>query len=191
MADANKDAYQYGFDVGKWQKDRVKKQLKGAQALEGFREFMYKKGFTYIVVHYEGCGDSGEAYDMEGYKTEKCFNSGDHFGGEYIQFTDYGTNTSESKPIPAKEAYKKGTRGQYDVWKAIKQFNKLTGSDIDQYSIVDLIDYDWYNNDGGQGFVVFNLKDGEIFVDGSQNYSESRDVTQKLYTDGRKTVYES
>ena len=71
----------------------------------------------------------------------------------------------------------------------MKEWNKKSGEDIDHWKIVDLIDYDWYNNDGGQGCVVFYLKQGLIEVKGEQNYMSQTDITERLYTDGRKAQY--
>ena len=174
------------FDVPKWLKERKEKRHSGAMALEGFREFMYKKGFKYLVVHYDGAGDSGESYEMEGYKTNKSFSARKN-NSEYISFSNW--DNGKSTPIPEKEAYQKGTREQYNVFKALKQWNKLSKESIDCYSIVDLIDYDWYNNDGGQGCVIFDLKNSRIEVQGEQNFMDHQCVTERLYTDGRKAEY--
>ena len=178
------------FDVNKWVKERRENQKKGAMKLEGFRQFMLKKGFKYIVVHYDGAGDSGECYEMEGYKTIKSFNIRQDYS-EYISFRDWQNTDIDGKPtvIDEDDAYKKGTRNQYSVFKALKEWNKLSGEDIDHWKIVDLIDYDWYNNDGGQGCVVFYLKQGLIEVKGEQNYMSQTDITERLYTDGRKAQY--
>ena len=180
----------YSFDVDKWMKERKEKRYQGAKALHGFKEFMLGKGFKYLVIHFDGCGDSGECYEMEGYKSMKSFNDRD-FGSEYISFRDWQNTDIDGKPtvIDEDDAYQKGTRNQYSVFKALKEWNKLSGEDIDHWKIVDLIDYDWYNNDGGQGCVVFYLKQGLIEVKGEQNYMSQTDITERLYTDGRKAQY--
>tara|TARA_Y100001970_G_scaffold127238_1_gene157213 strand:+ start:3824 stop:4378 length:555 start_codon:yes stop_codon:yes gene_type:complete len=180
----------YSFDVNKWMKERKEKRYNGAKALHGFKEFMLSKGFKYLVIHFDGAGDSGECYEMEGYKSIKSFNKRD-FGSEYISFRDWSNKDANGDPavIPEKEAYEKGTRNQYSVFKALKEWNKKSGEDIDHWKIVDLIDYDWYNNDGGQGCVVFDLKEGLIEVQGEQNCMSQIDVTERLYTDGRKAEY--
>lgn len=178
------------FDFEKWMLERRKKKQGSVESLEGFRQFMLKKGFKYIVVHYDGGGDSGECYDMEGYKTIKSFNKRQVYS-EYISFRDWQNKDNNGDPtvIPEDEAYKKGTRNQYSVFKALKQWKKKTGEDIDHWKIVDLIDYDWYNNDGGQGCIVFDLKKGMLEVQGEQNYMDCHHITERLYTDGRKAEY--
>ncbi len=179
------------FDFEKWMLERRMKKQGSVESLEGFRQFMLKKGFKYLVVYYEGGGDSGECYEMEGYKTIKSFKENDDTGSEYISFRDWENKDKNGKPIviPEDDAYKKGTKGQYNVFKALKQWKKKTGEDIDAWKITELIDYDWYNNDGGSGRVIFDLKKGEINIIGYQYTQAYYDITEKLYTDGKPGEY--
>ncbi len=153
-----------------------------AKKLEGFRKFMLDKGYKFLVVHYDGAGDSGDFYEMEGYKTVKSFNARNLYS-EYISHYDWEGDTRID--LSEKEAYSKGTRNQYSVFKALKEWNKTSGENIDAGHIADLITYDWYNNDGGQGWVVFDLKNKTIKVEGERNYMESESITETLYTDNR------
>lgn len=175
------------FDFEKWTLERRNKKQGSVESLEGFRQFMLKKGFKYLVVYYEGAGDSGDCYEMEGYKTIKSFKENDDQGSEHISHYDYSNN--DRKEIPIKEAYKKGTRGQYNVFKALKEWKKKTGEDIDAWKITELIDYDWYNNDGGSGRMIFDLKKGKISVIGYQYTSAYYDITETLHVDGTPAEY--
>ena len=175
------------FDFEKWARERRESKQKGVESLEGFRQYMLKKGFKYLVVHYEGCGDSGDCYEMEGYKTIKSFKNNINEGSEYIQHSKWEGNRSID--IPEKEAYSKGTRNQYSVFKALKEWNKKTGEDIDSWKITDLIDYDWYNNEGGSGQVVFNLKEGKVNVIGCRYTRAQYDITETLYISGKPAEY--
>ena len=47
-------------------------------------------------------------------------------------------------------------------------------------ALIQLIDYDWYNNDGGQGYIVWNLSSGEILIAGEENYTDVNDVTERI-----------
>ena len=76
----------------------------------------------------------------------------------------------------------------YEAFKKANPYSKLT--DEISYVLVDLIDYDWYNNEGGQGCVVWNLKHGEIFVDGEQNVYAHNTVKETYYTDGKEPEYD-
>ena len=87
----------YTFDVDKWMKERKEKRYQGANSLHGFKEFMLGKGFKYLVIHFDGCGDSGECYEMEGYKSMKSFNDRD-FGSEYISFRDWSNKDANGDP---------------------------------------------------------------------------------------------
>ena len=54
-----------------------------------------------------------------------------------------------------------------------------------------MISYDWYNNDGGQGEVVWDLKKEIIKVEGEQNYQGQYDCHEQYSLNGEepKTRY--
>ena len=60
-----------------------------------------------------------------------------------------------------------------------------------EYILSDMIDYDWYNNEGGEGTIVWNLKKEEIKVDGHQYYHGHYDCTETYALNGKepKTKY--
>jgi hypothetical protein len=41
--------------------------------------------------------------------------------------------------------------------------------DFDDFKLNNLIGFDWYNNEGGQGDIIINLKDGTIMVEAGWN----------------------
>ena len=176
------------FDVEKWLKERRQGILKGVRKLDALRNYLYKKGYKYIVVHYDGCGDSGEAYHAEGYKSIKSFKERDNDA----QYKSNGTwNNSTSKYDPPANEWEGCNRGQASVIKLVAQYNKEYNDKVDlHYDLTDLIDYDWYNNEGGQGQVKFDLKKGEIFVDVEYNERVAQPIKEWLYTDGKPAKYQ-
>ena len=53
-----------------------------------------------------------------------------------------------------------------------------------EWELVDLVDYDWYNNEGGQGEVVWDLKREEFRVNGEQNRYAAVQVKETYFVDG-------
>ena len=59
------------------------------------------------------------------------------------------------------------------------------------YEIVNLVDYDWYNNEGGQGEMVWDLEKEEFRCNGEQNRYACVDIKETYFMDGTepKTEY--
>jgi hypothetical protein len=164
-------------DMTDWEKEyqereRIRKQ-EASEYLLGLREILMKEGFKSIVVHYEGCGDSGEAYDAEGFKDisedddRKC-------GHEYVDKYDFDSNNH--KQIPVDEW--KCTRFQHIIHKIESDYNKTVGHKNEMiYLLTDMVDYDWYNNEGGSGKVIWRLEENKLEVDGCQYYRAEEPMT--------------
>ena len=171
------------FDVEKWQLKRKKKSMEYAKKMQSLADFLISKGYKYIVVHYQGCGDSGESFEAEGYKTKKSFIERD----QSQQWKPNGNwNNETSKFDPLEDEWEGCTRNQENIDKLVVQYNeksKETGTISDR--LIDIVDYDWYNNEGGQGQVIFHLEEGIILVDGEQNTSACYDVLERYYLDGK------
>ena len=60
-----------------------------------------------------------------------------------------------------------------------------SGDDTLHWLLVSFIDYDWYNNEGGQGEVVWNIETETIAVDGEQNYNGSYECSETYSLDGK------
>ncbi len=177
------------FNFKEYIQKRSKKKENGVKALEGFRQYMLEKGFKYLVVYYEGCGDSGETFDIEGHKTNKSLKEAiySNDNAEYIKLGDW--KDGKFIKIPEKEAYEKGTRNQYTVLKALREWNEKTGENLEPYKITDTIDYDWYNGEGGSGKVVFDLEDGKLDVVGRSYTRAFYNINEIRYTDDRPSKY--
>ena len=173
----------YTFDIDKWYEERKIARINKAKSLKSLNKYFKDLGYKYIRVWYEGAGDSGECFHAEGWKSE--------INLEY-------THDCQHKP------WNHDNEDNFDEWKNMDRNQKELSVEYSKYIkehpdeklssdlhwfIVDMIDYDWYNNDGGQGCVVFYLKQGLIEVKGEQNYMSQTDITERLYTDGRKAQY--
>ena len=168
-------------EKGLYTKNREIRRYNRTIDLNLLRNFLMENGFHHIIVHYHGAGDSGEAFFAEGYKKgEKPephiwegedMHYGEWIGGEkvYKEGKDEFTGmTHHQKELD--QLYRKFTKD--------KELRFLTDDLSD--TLVQLIDYDWYNNDGGQGYIVWDLRSGDILIAGEQNYTDVNDVTEHI-----------
>ena len=171
-----------------WHHNRKIKRINKGISLKAFGTFLQDRGYTHVTLEYEGSGDSGDAYCAEGFKSKKDFEArgGDYGYGERIGGWCGSTKIEE------------GTRNQKelcDLFNTYKEYNpdaQLGSSDSDLSGIlVSMIDYDWYNNEGGQGEVIWDLKKETIVVEGEQNYQGQYECkeTYGLNGDEPKTKY--
>ena len=58
--------------------------------------------------------------------------------------------------------------GVYDI-KVYGQFKNLDFVDANADDFLEYIDYDWYNNEGGQGTIILDLYNGTVSVSGTYN----------------------
>ena len=165
--------------------DKIKRINRGI-SLKGLGQFLLDRGFTHITVEYEGSGDSGDTYLSEGFMSKKDFDgrSGQYSNGE--QCSNYGPDPQE------------GTRYQkklQELYKTYKEYNTESqfGRDDDElhYVLSSIIGYDWYNNDGGRGELIWDLKKEKIFIEGEQYYQGSVECSETYFLDGSepKTKY--
>ena len=169
------------FDVDKWMRQRKSQRISKAKSLKNISKFLLKNKYKYIVVHYDGCGDSGESHQAEGYITEESFIK----RGLSAQYKPWNHDKKEDF-----DEWEGMTRNQKDIDKLVKEYNEKNNSDICITDLLtELIDYDWYNNEGGQGQVIFNIKEGYVLVDGEQNTSACYDVLEKYFLDGTNPEY--
>lgn len=165
-------------DMTDWEKEyqdreRIRRH-KANTYLSGLREILMKEGFKSIVVHYEGCGDSGEAFDAEGFK-DISENDDRKCGHEYInQYSD-----DRMTRIPIDEW--KCTRFQHIIRKIEDNYAKAASYKEELvYLLTDMIDYDWYNNEGGSGKVIWRLEENKLEVDGCQYYQSEEPMTDVI-----------
>ena len=77
----------------------------------------------------------------------------------------------------------------------LKAYNESCVGDMKKYdelgwALVETIDYDWYNNEGGQGDVIWYLEEGKIVVDGQQNCQAHWNMKETRFVDGSPSVLE-
>ena len=172
-----------------WQHNRKITRINKGISLKAFGVFLQDRGYTHITMEYEGSGDSGDSYHAEGFKSKENFNnrSGDYQNSERIG----GWNGADSVET--------GTRNQKELLELFKTyldhnpdhgFGKNDSEEL-RYVLSSMIDYDWYNNDGGQGEVIWNLKRETIKVEGEQNYQGQYDCKESYSLNGEepKTKY--
>ena len=177
----------YSFDVEKWEKEEEEKRKKKAKSLVEIAGFLKKAGYKYIVVQYQGCGDEGEAFESEGYKTVKAFKESCFDGGEYVKKSDW----VDGKSIPRPKDKWEWSRQQIEVQDCMKKYNNMHDTNLElNYIISDLIGYDWYNGEGGQGRVILDTTKKTVHVEGQQNTNAHIEVESKRYLDNSKPFEE-
>ena len=171
------------FDYEAYKAKEEAKRVKAGKKMIDIAKHLNKCGYKYIVVQYQGAGDSGDSYECEGYKTKASFDKSRYDGGEYIQRTNWDGGTSI--PIPKDEWV--WTRDQIEVGDCMKKYNKIHQTDYElEYMLTDLITYDWYNNEGGQGRVVLDTEKCIVHVDGQQNTNAYFNAGETIYLDASK-----
>ena len=157
------------------------KRISLAEDVIGIAKYLNKCGYKYIVVQYQGAGDSGDCYECEGFKTQEEFNQSKYDGGEYVKKSDW--IDGQSVPLPKKEWV--WTRQQIEVENCIEKYNAMNNTKHDlPWMLTDLIQYDWYNNDGGQGRVILDTEKCIVEVEGQQNTTAYFNASEKTYLDG-------
>tara|TARA_R100000781_G_scaffold114850_1_gene87222 strand:+ start:2603 stop:3211 length:609 start_codon:yes stop_codon:yes gene_type:complete len=160
------------------------KRINTGIMLEAFGKFLLDRGFTHILVSYEGAGDSGECYYAEGFKDDEYT--------EALRNTRYGTigehlgqYHTESKIDEGKHRQKE-VRELFDTYKSLNpEWKPARDMDGIDYVLTELISYDWYNNEGGQGDVIWDLHRNKVTVEGYQNYRGEYECKEEYFLDGR------
>ena len=147
-----------------------------------FIPMLEKAGIKYVTVTYEGAGDSGEAMDVEAFLKHEHFEDRGKNGGWNTSLTDdqrkvYQVIESKNrkKLVNLEKKFNKGFDIKTRDWQGDLVKKSLNIRD----ALVDMVDYDWYNNDGGCGTVILNVKDNTVIVDGEQYYSDSHNVYEE------------
>ena len=145
--------------VKNWMHERKVHRMSKAESLKDLAAYLKDLGYKYIRVWYEGAGDSGECFHAEGWKKEINLETKDHRGSwpDVYQSKPYNYNKKEDF-----DEWEGMTRNQRDLEKSYNLFRKNhPDQNLDSelhYELTNLIDYDWYNNEGGQGEVVWDCK---------------------------------
>ena len=122
--------------MAQWARDAEKKQKEALKSLKELTPKFVKEGLNAIFIHYSGCGDSGEVTEI------------------------YGTYPDSNKYTNLKPERLKveSNKSRYFNYKD-SDYEKL--SDI----TYDLLTYDWYNNEGGNGTIQIDLNENTIDID--------------------------
>ena len=178
------------FDVDKWHREEEEKRKKKAESLITIADFLNKCGYKYIVVQYQGSGDEGEAFESEGYLTEEAFKESEYDGGEYIVTSDWSNENQKRTERPESEW--EWSRQQIELRRCMEKYNALDDTKIElNYLLSDLIGYDWYNNEGGQGRVILDSLRKSVTVEGQQNTNAHIEVDSKRHLDNSKPFVET
>ena len=69
----------------------------------------------------------------------------------------------------------------------VEKYNAMNDTKYDlPWMLTDLIQYDWYNNDGGQGRVILDTEKCLVTVEGQQNTRAYFNASETTYLDGSK-----
>lgn len=169
-----------------WQHNRKIKRINRGITLKSFGAFLVDRGFTHVLVGYEGSGDSGECYTAEGYK-DKEFAEINNQWGLSENFSPYG-----GKDITDGKNRQAELRELFDTYKKLNPEAEFGKDDNHlEYVLSNMINYDWYNNEGGQGTVIWDLKKERVKVEGQQNYYGQYDCNETYGLNGEepKTKY--
>ena len=157
--------------------ETVKKANKGIY-LRSFGTFLLDRGFTHLLVSYEGSGDCGDAYLTEGFKDNEFEERGEYSSPDI----HYKEKIDEGK------RYQKELLDLYNTWLKLNPKVDLGYDDDLHWVLADMINYDWYNNEGGSGEVIWHLKKHKIVIDGYQNYYGQYEAKEAYKLDGSDPV---
>ena len=168
-------------EKGLYKKNREIRRHNRTIDLTLLRNFLIENGFHHIVVHYQGAGDSGEAFFAEGYKKGETpephiWESEDTNYGEWVEGKK--VYKEEEDEFTGMTHHQKELDQLYRKFTKDKELKFLTDDLSD--TLIQLIDYDWYNNEGGQGYIVWDLRSGDILIAGEQNFRDVEDVTEHI-----------
>lgn len=164
-----------------WNHNRKLKRINKGIVLKSLGIFFLDRGFTHILVGYEGSGDSGEAFAAEGYKDNE-FQEIDGAYGLSENFSPYGDKTLSDGKNRQSEV-----RELFGTYRDLNPHAELGRDDYElEYILSDMINYDWYNNEGGGGTVVWDLKKEKIKVEGHQYYHGSYDCEETYSLNGEE-----
>ena len=163
--------------VKDWMHKRKVHRMSKAQALKDLAAYLKDLGYKYIRVWYEGAGDSGECFEAEGWKKEINLESKDRDGYYPDTYQSKAWNHNKEEDF---DEWKDMTRHQRDLEKSYNLFRKNhpdqnLNSDL-HWELVELVDYDWYNNEEKE----------EFRVDGQQNRYAAVDVKETYFVDGKE-----
>ena len=133
-------------------------------------QLLGNQGITKVTIRYSGSGDSGDIEEFNYFVGEKEVKLEDLVADPLKIADKVGKKASDNlkgkktKPI---------THHEFD----------LPPQDIIESALnqsTDLIDGDWYNNEGGQGTITINCKTGKVEIDAEFNYNEVRTESQEV-----------
>ena len=181
-----------------WMKAYYEREKKKRHSLinrfSGLADFLVKKGFNYLTIGYEGAGDSGDCMTTRGFK-----------GNEYktLDTVEYERldeqrkwNNEKNEYVQVGDRWAHAKYREGEVYKAVEEYNSNLADDskdrIDPdlgWELCEFIDYDWINNEGGQGTLVFDLENKVIEVNGTQNVHATEDVEETVnLSNGTQTI---
>ena len=86
-------------------------------------------------------------------KLEKVLPELEEMGYTYVHMEYYGGGDEGSM----EDAYV-----TKEIWKSIANGYKFDIHGFDFYDLVDFLDYDWWNNEGGGGTIVLDIRKGKV-----------------------------
>ena len=149
-----------------WHHNRKLKRINKGITIKALGKFFLENGYKYITVEYEGAGDSGDAYHAEGYTTQEAFDKrgGDHGWDRSERVHDWGEDNA---------SLEKGTRNQKELVEMFNTYTKLNPEN------------GLSSGDDTLHWVLGNIENETITVDGEQNYQGNYECTETYSLDGK------
>ena len=164
-----------------WRHNDKLKRINRGIMLKAFGLFLLDRGFTHITTSYEGSGDSGDCFFAEGFKDDEYKTAYENHGFEQL-----GQYHSEDT-IDSGKNRQKEVKELFDTYKRLNpEWKPDRDMDALEHILSAMIGYDWYNNEGGSGTVIWKLKKNKIDVEGYQNYYGSYDCKESYDLDGKE-----
>jgi len=176
--------------VENWMTKRKAHRVSRATSLKDLGDYLKDIGYKFIRVYYEGSGDSGDCYEAEGWKNEIDLTKDDRDVTWPDVYQSKGYNHDKKKDFDEWKGMNRNQKvleEQYDLFRKHHPDHNLN-SEL-HWELVELVNYDWYNNEGGQGEMVWDLEKEEFRCKGEQNTYSCYDVEEKYFVDGREPQY--
>ena len=145
-----------------WQEYLDKRARRAKDALISIRIGLIQLKERYLLdgfkiqLEYSGAGDSGEMYDT-------TFHKGQMQGLEIDEIFTTREDFDNKAKTRIREIIERLIEDSYDI-----------------------LTYDWYNNEGGQGTIEFDINELKVYVHGSYNVQSEHDCSEA----GQETFFD-
>jgi len=110
-------------------------------------------------------------------KLEKVLPELEEMGYTYVHMEYYGggdEGSMEDAYVTKEDKYFAPTHKDVkaEIWKSIADGYRFDIHGFDFYDLVDFLDYDWWNNEGGGGTIVLDIRKGKVLFPHNYYYTQ-------------------